>query len=163
MASANQLSPRPRSPACCNRLSGWLSRRFRRTNKLRATNPVEAQQPLSEESPSSVIAPDNKTIIPSNPSYRRPSLWRRFFRRRHAREGSNLGFDFGQVEPERGFSPPRHRQPEWMRQCRDDEGRVSESSILNNDIRIKDAGRETEFVGAELKKNVGLVWREDRY
>ena len=59
--------------------------------------------------------------------------------------------EFDQVERERRFSPPRHRQPEWMRRWRDDdEGRVSESSNRNNDRRIiKDAGRETEVGGAE--------------
>lgn len=132
MASENQLLPPPRGPSRSNRLSGWLSRRFRRTNKLQTTKPVEAQHPLSEESPSAIISPDNTIITPSNPSHRRPSLWRRLFRRRRAREG---GLEFDQVEPERGFSPPRYRQPEWMRRWRDDEGRASESSIRSQSER----------------------------
>lgn len=152
MASTNRLPSPPGGPSRSNRLSGWLSRRFRRTNKLRTANPVENQQPLSaEESPSALIAPDNITMTPSNSSRRRPSIWTRLFRRRRARAGRNSGLEFDQVERERRFSPPRHRQPEWMRRWRDDdEGRVSESSNRNNDRRIiKDAGRETEVGGAE--------------
>lgn len=120
MASTNRP---PSGPSRSNRFSGWLSRRFRRTNKLRTANAVENQQPLSsEESPSAIIAPNNITIItPSNSSRRRPSIWTRLFRRRRARGGRNSGLEFDQVERERRFSPPRHRQPEWMRRWRDDD------------------------------------------
>lgn len=147
MDSTNQLSPSPSGPSRSDRLIGWLSRRFHRTNKLRTTNPVEAHQPLSsEESPYAIISPENTTITPSNSSRRRPSIWSRIFRRRRARGGRNSGLEFDQVERERGFSPPRHRQSKRMQRRRDDEGSTSESSNRNNDIRIKDAGRETEVV-----------------
>lgn len=143
MASTNKLSsPPPGGPSrSTNGLSGWLSQPLRRTNKLRTTtNPVEEaqQQPLSssEESPSAnanIISPDHTTTItPNSNSSRpaRPSILKRLFRRRRrARGARNSGLEFDQIEPERGFSPPRHRQPEWMRRWRDDdEGRVSESS-----------------------------------
>lgn len=125
-------------PSRSNRLSSWLSRRFRQIKTLRTTNPVEGQQQAlsSEESPSAITShPDNNintTITPSNNSSRaRPSTWRRLFlRRRRAHDGRrNSGLEFDdQDDRERGFSPPRHRQPEWMRRLRDDESRVSESS-----------------------------------
>lgn len=127
-------------PSRSNRLSSWLSRRFSRTKKLRTTNPVEGQQQAlpSEESPSAMISPDknNTTITPSNNSSRPPpATWGRLFRRRRrAHGGRNSGLEFDQNERERGFSPPRHRQPEWMRRLRDDEGRVSESSDSTNDM-----------------------------
>lgn len=124
MASTNQLSPPPGGPSGSNRLSGWLSRRLRRTNKPRTTNAVEGQQPLSsEESPSAnIISPDKTTITPSSNSSRpRPSILKRLFRRRRARGGRNSGLEFDQIERERGFSPPRHRQPEWMRRWNDDD------------------------------------------
>lgn len=76
----------------------------------------------------------NTIITPSNnlPSCPRPSTWRRLLLcRRRAHDGDrNWGLEFDDKdERERGFSPPRHRQPEWMRRLRDDdEGRVSKSS-----------------------------------
>lgn len=130
MASTNQLSPPPGGPSGSNRLSGWLSRRLRRKNKLRTTNAVEGQQPLSSEESSSanIISPDKTTITHS--SHPRTSILKRLFRRRRARGGRNSGLEFDQIERERGFSPPRHRQPDWMRRWKDgDEGSgVSESS-----------------------------------
>lgn len=145
MASTNQLSPAPGGPSRSNRLSGWLSRRFRRNNKLRTTNAVEGQQALScEESPPAILSPDNTTITTSHSSRPRRSILKRLFRRRRARGRRNPGLEFDQIQRERGFSPPRHRQPEWMRRWRDDEGRASESSNRNNDRQIKDADGETE-------------------
>lgn len=129
-----------RSPSRSNRLSSWLFRHFSRTKKLRTTNPVEGQQQAlsSEESSSAMISPDknNTTITPSKNSSRRPpSTWGRLFgRHRRAHGCRNSGLEFDQHERERGFSPPRHRQPEWMRQLRDGDGRVSESSDSNNDM-----------------------------
>lgn len=126
MAPTNSLTPSPRGPSHIKRISGWLSRHLRRTNKRQTTKSVEVQQPLSEESTSVIDLSGNTTITPSNQSRRHPSLWRRVFRRRRAL-GGRITVEFDQVEPQQGFSPPRHRQPEWMRRWRADEGRASES------------------------------------
>lgn len=161
MFSSSQPQPQPWGGSShSKRRSRWISRLFHQATDRNFSNTgpvgVQQQQAVYERSPSGNPPPENNTTIaPRSLSRRRPcrpSLWRRVCC--HRRRGkTNQGLDLAEVEPHRGFSPPRNRQqPEWMQQWRDDVadrvGWIGEPGEHNDDRRSEDATGATDMTGA---------------
>ena len=120
----NNAFPRPEvvPPAATGCAVGFLGFFIELTTTLQLLTRLKSQQQESnsEQSASDIISSDeNTTITPGSLFLRRPcpsSLWRRVIRRARQGRRRNQRLEFDDVDPHRGFSPPRYRQrPDWMR------------------------------------------------